>query len=103
MTDPSFHQPPTGKPVSAEVSALRKSLKQREQAAQARRESLRVQLDELTDRELTAYWNIQQFPGLKVTGDEGLLLALKLLIVDGLLTERGIPHEYGKLTNRVQA
>ncbi len=46
------------------------------------------QLNTMTDRELVAYWNVMQFPGL-VIGDK---TERHLPIVSDLLTQRGIAH-----------
>lgn len=60
--------------------------------------SVTAQLDTMSDRELVAYWNIMQFPGLVV----GSRNAEHLPIVDGLLSERGIAHERGSRTAAAQ-
>lgn len=56
---------------------------------------LRESLDSMTDTELVAYWNIMQFPGLKVGANRD---ALHIPVVSDLLTERGIAHERGART-----
>ena len=54
----------------------------------------RDQLNTMSDRELAAYWNIMQFPGLEIGGT----YAAHRPIVSALLTERGIPHQAGSRT-----
>lgn len=62
----------------------------------------RDQLATLSDHQAVAYWNILQF-GMRglVIGDPGKS-ERHIGIMDGILTERGIPHEVGALT-RVEA
>jgi hypothetical protein len=54
-------------------------------------------LEELNDSELVAYWNILQTSKvLLVITDDPKRFPRHEKIVDGLLTERKIPHEAGK-------
>lgn len=50
----------------------------------------------MTNRELVAWWNIQQFPGMKVADIEQVEQALRC--TEAILTERGIPFERGART-----
>lgn len=58
----------------------------------------RTQLNEMTDHELASYWNILQFPCLRVGTQATNKHDNHVTIVDSLLNERGIPHEVGKRT-----
>ena len=49
----------------------------------------------MTDRELVAYWNILQFPGLVISDGKD---DRHRGIVSALLTDRGIAHEAGHRT-----
>jgi hypothetical protein len=60
--------------------------------------SITEALASMTDREMVAYWNIMQFPGMKIGVSTDTVNGP---IVDALLDKRGIPHERGHLTNRV--
>ena len=54
------------------------------------------ELSKMRDSELVAYWNIIQMGKRMIGGANGVLEPY----VEELLTERGIAHEAGKLTNR---
>ena len=54
------------------------------------------ELSKMRDSELVAYWNIIQMGKRMIGGGNNEHEP----IVDALLTERGITHETGKLTNR---
>ena len=55
----------------------------------------RMELNQLCDHELVSYWNILQTPVIRGSADKQ---ERHTEIVDGLLTERNIPHERGKRT-----
>ena len=48
--------------------------------------------------ELSSYWNILQFPCLRIGAQAANKHERHLEIVDSLLTERQIPHEIGQRT-----
>ncbi len=63
-------------------------------------EQERADLRTMTTRELVAYWNVMQFPGLVITDGKQ---ERHLVMVDEILTERGVAHQRGKLTDRKAA
>lgn len=57
--------------------------------------ALKESLAVMSDREIVAYWNIMQFPGLVVGKNRN---DLHIPVVAEILTERGIPFERGART-----
>ena len=65
------------------------------------REFERAALAKMTDNELVAYWNVLEMSGKTIQNEEAKAKTQRHLpLVAELLTERGIPHEQGKLINR---
>jgi phosphopentomutase len=56
----------------------------------------REQVESMTDRQLVAFWNVLQFDARFGHRD-----IYKETLVSVTLSERGIPHEVGKLTEVV--
>lgn len=63
-------------------------------------ENERGQLATMTHEELVSYWNILQFGGRMIHGDDEKA-ERHFRIVTSLLQERSIPYEEGKLINKV--
>lgn len=58
----------------------------------------KTELDEMTDYELINYWNMLQFPCLRIGAQATNERERHVVIVNSLLNERGISHEVGKRT-----